>query len=741
MTRASRPSQPAMPSRGLPGECEWVLAHVSDYIDRELSHDNEQRMDRHLESCRTCLHTTQQIESTSRVLKRWDAERNRGQTPALRIERAVLSRAASVGRVRRRARRQHRLWHMKMVGIALLTIGAGAWFGLRADESNTSSAELHAPHTYAPQTSPALADLHVGPALRARDDLVARRVALSESRRSEGNQSDDGLFGRRAVSTIASLPALVPQTRVAFEPGAHATPPASWKPFRPMEPPTSMLAAIELRRQRTARLSDRLGLDPLHAQWVPVRRLDNGSMVRLDAMMEASLRAEDVHYIPGHAWNRLVRSPSLSSLLVGARRVDPRGAVIPATSLETPSRSSVEAPADGERLDTSIVNFVQDIRPLARWVRALKKGRDESLLSATSKLNGVSLLGGARVSVLPSSTARGSEDASRPRYADPLRLQKQGNLSFQAGSRADQVIAFVSGTTRPTYLAAGQLLSGGATDRMITAPVTLPATDGEQRFAIRCVPVRNGVARPADKTPITLEAAVAGPTLRRLLAERQSSESIQRWVNWYVDIAYRLRRTRAPVLGRSLLDVPGLIRFKSGDKLIPYTTFAKQRERELMQALERQGALGLVMFRRGGDVSRTRQGVIDADSAVPAGMDVLHFAGPYRARLLAQFALSFELESFLHQSAVVLSVRPPESLSTRSIRPLPWREIVQDGLPMYRQLGLLRDAPTTTATISPKAVGTPMTSGARRSPLAGHAMWLSNDEATADVLTLHLFID
>ena len=710
-------------------ECEWVLARVSDYIDRELVTDDELRMDRHLESCRSCLHTTQQIESTSRVLKTWDAERNRGQVPGVRIERAVLSRAASLGRVRRRSRRQHALWRAKMGGLVALAIGLGAFMGLRSADTGAARAVATTPHASStPAATSTPADLHVGPALRAREDLAARRVALAES-----SDPESGLFGRRAPSTSHAWAPAVSRAPIEFVTRAAALPPASWKPFRPMPPPSSTLAAIELRRQRTKLMSRRMGLDPMHAQWVPVQLMADGRLVRLNGAVEATLHPQTVRYVPAHAWARLMKSPSLRSWLASAAANDPRSEVIPATSLETPARSEVEAPLDGERIHASWLSFLSGVRPLAKWVLKLEKGKHESLATATRKQNRISLLSGARVVALPQENA--NPRALPPQYDDPRSLQDGGRLRFMPGSTKADVVAFVSGTTRPTYLAAGQLLSGGTTDRMIASPIVLPATERELRFTISCVSIRNGVARTKDPKPIRLEAAVAGPTLRRLLAERADNETIQRWVDWYVGVAHQLGRTRAPVLGRSLLDVPGLISFRTGNKTVSYIDFAAHRERELIQALQRYDAAGLLLLRRGGDSSRNRQGVVDPDSAVPAGLDLLHFRGAYRTRLLAQLAIALELESFLHESAAVLGRKAPESLSKRTVKPLAWHEMAQEAPVLYRHLAQTADPSSTAATITP--AGHALTRlGLTRSSLAGHATWSGED-----TLALHLFID
>lgn len=111
------------------------------------------------------------------------------------------------------------------------------------------------------------------------------------------------------------------------------------------------------------------------------------------------------------------------------------------------------------------------------------------------------------------------EDAPRaaPDSLDPLAAQVAGVLRFEASGRDDDhVVALVEGSRLPVLLVAGHLLTGGATDRVLSRSVWLPASATRLAVSVPCVSVRAGARR--GESPLRLTPFVAPPSLRALLS-------------------------------------------------------------------------------------------------------------------------------------------------------------------------------------------------------------------------------
>jgi hypothetical protein len=108
---------------------------------------------------------------------------------------------------------------------------------------------------------------------------------------------------------------------------------------------------------------------------------------------------------------------------------------------------------------------------------------------------------------------------------DPWHAQGLGLLSFQpSGYDRETVLAIVEGNELPILLPAGQLLTGGETDRVVARSTWLPASLQQTVIKVPCAIVRSGEKRAEGG--IRLTRYVAGPSLRALLAEGASPQAV-----------------------------------------------------------------------------------------------------------------------------------------------------------------------------------------------------------------------
>ena len=158
---------------------------------------------------------------------------------------------------------------------------------------------------------------------------------------------------------------------------------------------------------------------------------------------------------------------------------------------------------------------------------------------------------GERTEVAASPLTRRDEPAVLTEALDPLRAQGLGLLRLEpSGYDVATVLAVVEGTELPILLSAGQLLTGGVTDRVVARSTWLPASPKRPSvFKVPCAVVRSG--SPRAEGGIRLTPFVAGPTLRALLAEGASPQAV---------LAHVRALRGLPALGRggpdwSLLDL------------------------------------------------------------------------------------------------------------------------------------------------------------------------------------------
>ncbi len=185
--------------------------------------------------------------------------------------------------------------------------------------------------------------------------------------------------------------------------------------------------------------------------------------------------------------------------------------------------------------------------------------------------------------------------------------QRHHRLTLAEGG-GDDLVLIVQGTRHPIFIPAGELLQGGRVDRVVRRNVWIPPTLGEGRFEIPCVAVSTeagstpGVARPTG--------LVAGPRLRRLLADDATSEQVSVFVDG-------LTRSRA-------LDFSLLSRFP--------LTEVRALKQGLAAAMLKRGWRGF--------------GMTDAQGRL-AGIEFTGLPLEAGADLLARVALGYELEDAL----------------------------------------------------------------------------------------------
>ncbi len=107
-----------------------------------------------------------------------------------------------------------------------------------------------------------------------------------------------------------------------------------------------------------------------------------------------------------------------------------------------------------------------------------------------------------------------TSDGEPTRAVDPIAAQNNGWLRFEEIAHTpNAIVAFVRDSQRPIYIPAGQILTGGVTDRVVAKAVWL--SPDEERTTIECRVVREGAPRAAGRPVLT--EWIAGPTLRALL--------------------------------------------------------------------------------------------------------------------------------------------------------------------------------------------------------------------------------
>ena len=175
----------------------------------------------------------------------------------------------------------------------------------------------------------------------------------------------------------------------------------------------------------------------------------------------------------------------------------------------------------------------------------------------------------------------------------------------------DDLVLIARGTRHPIFVPAGELFQGGRVDRVARHSVWIPAVAGEERFEIPCVAVstEGGSAGGAPR-PTGL---VAGPRLRRLLAEDATPE-------------------RVSVL------VDGLVRSRSLD-------FSLLSRFDLAEVRALKPGLAAAILKRGW----RGFGMIDAQGRL-AGIEFTGLPLEAGADLLARVALGYELEDALRRT-------------------------------------------------------------------------------------------
>lgn len=155
-------------------------------------------------------------------------------------------------------------------------------------------------------------------------------------------------------------------------------------------------------------------------------------------------------------------------------------------------------------------------------------------------------------------------NSARADTLDPLAAQSLGLLRFApSGSALTTLVAIVEGNDLPIFLPAGQILTGGETDRVIARPIWLPAAKTRSAYPVPCAVVRQGQRRGEDG--IALTPWVAGPTLRALLTRGASAQVILDHVRTLRGAAgsldWSLLDLYLPPKIRAMLDSPKMVDF------------------------------------------------------------------------------------------------------------------------------------------------------------------------------------
>ena len=142
--------------------------------------------------------------------------------------------------------------------------------------------------------------------------------------------------------------------------------------------------------------------------------------------------------------------------------------------------------------------------------------------------------GGVVVTALPRSAAAPATDAGAAPGAEPLGAsaldlaaavaQQKARVLPDGGEGASSVAIEVAAGAPPVYVLAGEVLEGGAGDRVVAQGAWIAAGPAARVVRFACVPVAHGAPRLAG--PPVATGLVAGPRIRALLARGESAAGV-----------------------------------------------------------------------------------------------------------------------------------------------------------------------------------------------------------------------
>lgn len=134
--------------------------------------------------------------------------------------------------------------------------------------------------------------------------------------------------------------------------------------------------------------------------------------------------------------------------------------------------------------------------------------------------------GGFVVRPLPGRGASAGEPADGVEVADLASAVAAQRVVLEpdTSGEATTLTLDVAPTTVPVLIPAGELVAGGAGDRVVTEGLWLPASSAARTVVLACLPVSRG-GGSSGRTPIPT-GLVAGPELRGLLAYRAERDGV-----------------------------------------------------------------------------------------------------------------------------------------------------------------------------------------------------------------------
>lgn len=542
--------------------CQTIEPLLGSHLDRELTRAEEARVEEHLDHCDRCRARLEHLEALSGALKAWEASALTPVPPDLRLKHAVLARVAETSHQRRVDDRVLRLTHLAVAACVLVALGLGFVLGWGFETPlDATPGAAGRPVDFA-TTAASLPSTELGPRRRFDPFSLEARASL------------DGVVSPDAAAPVAPLPRLR-----AIE-------------FGVLSRALAQGALLDLERA-----TGREGV-------VLPGRFDDTIVVTRDVLDSPSLRHMLSKWRPDLARPASVApAPSTSRTTPVAVLGEPTGRTV----------TDLLGPMPGLGGD---VNAFRSAPPMLAWRPA--GGSDPARRAGTVLARGIHRSPGAPRPALASTD--GVVLDHRIRVIDPLDAQEDGQLVFEDHDlERDTVLVRATGTSGPIFIPAGQVLTGGLTDRVTARPLWIhPTPQGEQRYRLPCMPIRRGPDRTDGRERVRLTRWIVGPSLRSLLAQGVPAET-------FLDVAERQARASglaSAAFGRfSLLDV-----FQSPASPVLDARAAWQG------AFQGDPYAGFVVTR-------------DADEVL--GIEVVRFTGAAASKLLARLWVGYQLEAWL----------------------------------------------------------------------------------------------
>ncbi len=478
--------------------CDVFSEEIHLLVDRELGEAESAIVEEHLLSCPRCTALATHLVRMSSVLKAWDADANDAEAPELRIRHAVLARVQEQSVRRLRDDRLIRVMHLATAAMIVLGLGLGLLLGI-TDGSD-------------PVETPAIEISDAAMPLDARGPQAFLFV------------SADPLEPFKAVDVLVGVPRL---TFPEFEALAEAAMPSSelWKQAFPQIPgdggalirKSDGLPLLVQRFQRHEEAQDRLGEALVFWNGPSADKRDDKADDPL-----VTVRALSWLHQKGYL-GRWVRASTPTSPTL-APKVGPAAA---AAAVDTKvSVADMLSPLPG--IDREMRSL--QIRPPIIRSHTRKESARGTSAKKLKKADLEHLLDGWALPREPADASglkSGRKGAARVRFLDPIEASANGQLHFGESGQGDgSVVAIVTDTTQPIFIPAGQFITGGIADRVLTHPVWLPATRGKKPHLVSCRIVQNFELGDAGGQ-LVLQPEIAGPSIRALLAAGASAKRVR----------------------------------------------------------------------------------------------------------------------------------------------------------------------------------------------------------------------